>query len=170
MATCHIQDRYVTVKATLLKHLLIIFSIFFISCESNNLGDDQYTVIEYGNNHWKFMFDNCTPSDLNYDEILEIESIIGQKISEHKKLMSEWDEELSDAESEITFRRQYVPVILDNGEKAVWINFLCGSNHFEDWKENLVIVSDGGPCFFQLKVNLNRKEFYDYRYNGIAFR
>ena len=56
---------------------------------------------------------------------------------------------------------QFIPVINKFGEKEVWTYCFCNRLYSkEDLKvinwENLIIVgSDGGSCFFRLKVNLS---------------
>ena len=65
------------------------------------------------------------------------------------------------------YRRQYVAVINGKGQKEIWVNFFCATfNH--DWKHHVVIVDDGGVCFFQLWINLTLKKAYDLIPNGAA--
>jgi hypothetical protein len=37
-----------------------------------------------------------------------------------------------------------------------------------DWKRNFLRVDDGGPCFWQMKINLTRKKYFNYMINGYA--
>ena len=68
------------------------------------------------------------------------------------------------------YKRQYVAVINQIGEKEVWVNCFCwdswGENEF--CKHQILDVSDGGKCFFNLKINLTRKKVYDFWVNGEA--
>jgi hypothetical protein len=66
------------------------------------------------------------------------------------------------------YKRQYVPYINPNGEKAVWINCFCSSHDNSDWRKELVFVLDGGNCYFNLKINLKTRKYYDLMVNGDA--
>lgn len=116
------------------------------------------------------MFKNATSSSLSRNEIEQIENIIKERIENHKDSFNDWVNDYLETNTPIFFKRQYVPVILENGNKAVWINFLCSLSNHEDWKEKLIIVDDGGPCYFQVKVNLARKEYYEFHSNGVALK
>lgn len=73
------------------------------------------------------------------------------------------------------YKKQYLPVMNGNGEKIVWINCFCvnGSNlpHFSSnnpnkWGEEVIIVKDGGNCYFSLFLNLNTGKFDQLVVNG----
>lgn len=53
------------------------------------------------------------------------------------------------------------------GEKEVWINCFCVDVR-RDWKKQIVEVYDGGNCFFNLKINLNKSQYYELSVNGEA--
>lgn len=54
-----------------------------------------------------------------------------------------------------------------DNEKIIWANYFCDA-HGIDWQNNLVFVHDGGNCFFNVKVNLDKKEIFDFEVNGEA--
>lgn len=64
------------------------------------------------------------------------------------------------------YRRQYVCAINRDGEKEVFVNCFCTSMDY--WRKHLVVVSDGGKCFFSLKINLSTSESYEFTMNGYA--
>lgn len=66
------------------------------------------------------------------------------------------------------YKRQYVPVINSDGQKDTWINFFCAEWRSENWKSSIIIVDDGGNCFFNLKVNLATKMYSELYINGYA--
>ncbi|MBE2218092.1 MAG: hypothetical protein IAE90_07815 [Ignavibacteria bacterium] len=68
------------------------------------------------------------------------------------------------------YNRQFLGGITESGEKVIWINCLCKREDeaFKDWKTRLIIVADGGNCFFNLKININKQIYYDLRVNGNA--
>lgn len=78
------------------------------------------------------------------------------------------------------YYRQYICFINKKGEKVVYINAFCEiietlpeiegeiSKKPFDWKNKLLIVNDGGPCFWNVKINLSTKEYLDFSVNGIG--
>lgn len=64
------------------------------------------------------------------------------------------------------YKRQYLG-ILEDGEQVIYANFFCDA-YSGEWREELVLVSDGGDCFFQVKYNVATGEFYDLSVNGEA--
>jgi hypothetical protein len=65
------------------------------------------------------------------------------------------------------YKRQYVAVTNSDGHKMVWVNFFCDSFH-DNWRESIIMFSDGGNCYFELRINLTTKQCYDFRVNGDA--
>ncbi len=66
------------------------------------------------------------------------------------------------------YKRQYVGLIEKNGNKTIWINYFYDNGSFSNWDKSLVFVLDGGNSFFNIKANLNKKQCYDLRINGVA--
>ena len=75
----------------------------------------------------------------------------------------------------MNYKRQYLPVMNRYQEKMVWINCFCekGSNlpHFssnnpDQWQEEVIIVKDGGNCYFSVFLNLNTENFEQLMVNG----
>ena len=68
------------------------------------------------------------------------------------------------------YHRQFAGAVLDSGDKVIWINCFCyvDSDYLRKWKENFIMVDDGGNCFFNVKVNLNTGQYYDLMVNGNA--
>jgi hypothetical protein len=66
------------------------------------------------------------------------------------------------------YRRQYVAVVTDKGERAVWVNFFCEDIGVE-WRKEILTVKDGGNCFFELVIDVNKRKAYELSPNGEAF-
>ncbi|MFC1588209.1 hypothetical protein ACFL54_07860 [Planctomycetota bacterium] len=67
------------------------------------------------------------------------------------------------------YKRQYVGIYAD-GKKRIFINFF-DSEAFSDetnWKNNPIVVDDGGDAFFQVQFDLASKEFMFLCINGEA--
>lgn len=67
------------------------------------------------------------------------------------------------------YYRQYVPVVTVNGERVVWVGFFCSKSSNSSWRKLMRVVNDGGNCYFQLFIDVNRREVYDLYTNGYAF-
>jgi len=65
------------------------------------------------------------------------------------------------------YKRQYIAVINSKGEKEVWVNCFCDTWK-KNWRKELIFVLDGGNCYFNLKINLTKGEYYDLMVNGDA--
>lgn len=97
---------------------------------------------------------------LTENDFSQIESIILKEVYKHNKEFGT-NIKLKD------YYRQYVAFINNEGEKVVWINLFC--NYFNtDWKKNVVFVLDGGECYFNLKINIEKGFAYDFEVNGYA--
>ena len=72
--------------------------------------------------------------------------------------------------SHFHYKRQYIPFIDKAGNKKIWVNCFCSNfdNDFPHWKKSIVIVSDGGSCFFNLIINLNENSFSNLEVNGVG--
>jgi hypothetical protein len=69
------------------------------------------------------------------------------------------------------YKMQFIVTINPKGEKTVWANCFCSPANdktFKNWRKDIVIVSDGGQCFFNLDINLTTKEFTTLSVNGVA--
>lgn len=139
-----------------------------------------FTVLEF-NPSWYWVFKNAKPATLTPEELAEIETILKRSVAdnnqEERKLLQQHN--LENPENQRTetgyeiedlsrYRRQYVPVINEKGEKVVWVNLFCNHKYKEDWRTDIVMTSDGGNCFFELKVNLTTKTYSDFTVNGYA--
>lgn len=68
------------------------------------------------------------------------------------------------------YNRQFLGGITESGEKVIWVNCFCKkeSDILKNWKTQLIIVADGGNCFFNVKINVNKQVYYDLMINGNA--
>ncbi len=65
------------------------------------------------------------------------------------------------------YKTQYFGFINELNEKNIFANYFCDSMG-QDWRKQILLVFDGGNCFFNIKANLNKKEVYDLQVNGEA--
>jgi len=126
-----------------------------------------------------WIFKNAKQSDLSLSELKEIEIILENCIDKYNIEQKLRFEELNNKHPEYNFdinqftidlkryKRQYISVINNKGQKEVWINCFCDTFGM-NWKKEQIDVMDGGNCFFNLKVNISKKEYYDFMVNGVA--
>lgn len=63
--------------------------------------------------------------------------------------------------------RQYVG-FYSNGDPMIYVNALCDGDNLTDWQTDLVLVADGGDCYFQVIYNTTTDEFSNLTINGEA--
>ena len=175
--------------------LFIIPIIFCVSCSENKRQSQseskylklpkvkntktKFTIIEFNkDNEWVFN-DMCNKTKLTKIDIVIIDSILNVAISKYNKDAKKHLKKLQQEKTKFEFKkdnfilnldnykRQYVGVKNQKNEKEVWINCFCGQFTEKNFKE-IEVVEDGGNCFFNLKINLKTKKYYDFNVNGEA--
>lgn len=166
-----------------MKRTILILLILFSSCKEQSktdskveekvnrtdfgLAQSDFTILKF-NPEWHWIFENSKPSatDLRLNELSKIEPILEKAIIEHNSGLekdSRWRLELEG------YKRQYVAVLNEKGEKEVWINFFCDTGWTEDQLKSYPYeVEDGGNCFFNIKINLTAGSYRNLRINSIA--
>ena len=76
--------------------------------------------------------------------------------------------------------RQYVGFISPAGERMLWVNALCavleqpvernGEYTMEawPWQKELILVDDGGDCYWSILINLDERTYSNFLVNGNA--
>ena len=59
---------------------------------------------------------------------------------------------------------QIVSARNNSGHLFLWVNAICGPN--KNWRKNIVIVEDGGSCYYRFKINLDTKQYFDIQINS----
>ena len=131
----------------------------------------NYTIIMFDTAD-RFIFENATPTDLSTTEINDIEILLKDAIDNSNKVVdnaNKTDKYYQENKQYFIidlskYSRQFVPVINKNGEKEIWVNCYCG----HQLQKKIILVQDGGNCFFNLKINLTTKKYYDLIINSDA--
>lgn len=124
----------------------------------------KYAIIPFDEKQ-TYLFRNARPADLAARDIKSIESLLSDAILEYNKGVK-GEYQVKPLEK---YKRQLVAVINEKGEKEVFVNCFCAGNpYFTNWRKELVMVDDGGSCFFSVKINLSAKKTYDLMVNGIG--
>jgi len=116
-----------------------------------------------------WLFDKTySASTLTQNDIEKIERLMTDFINKYNNKLSPDNKQYFSIDlTKQKYKRQYVAVTNKNGDKEVWINCLCGTRG-NDWKTSIVMVEDGGNCYFNLKINLTKDKCYDLSVNGYA--
>lgn len=65
------------------------------------------------------------------------------------------------------FYRQYYLSTNESGDKIV--NIFCFCSHYDDdWRDNEILVSDGGDCYLNVSVNITKNKTEYFRTHGQA--
>jgi hypothetical protein len=65
-----------------------------------------------------------------------------------------------------TYKRQYFG-FLAGGKRYVYVNAFCDTTR-DSWRERVVLVKDGGSCYFQAIFDVGAGTYTDVRVNGEA--
>jgi basic membrane lipoprotein Med (substrate-binding protein (PBP1-ABC) superfamily) len=117
-----------------------------------------------------WLFDSASKASILTDaDIWEVERLFNESIADYNsKIKKKEDKKYFAVDlQKFNYKRQYVCVTNKDGQKVVYVNCFCETIGV-DWKSTLIQVEDGGNCFFNLKINLNTKKYYDFFVNGYA--
>jgi hypothetical protein len=134
-----------------------------------NYDTSEIAIIAWDNTTHFFDSLKYKPATLTQDDLTRIDSLITVCITSHNDELN-LPEQYKDYEIDLKatdYKRQLVAVTNSIGEKEVWINCICRVRD-NSWKTQIHSVKDGGPCYFNLKVNLTTRIFYDLYVNGLA--
>ncbi len=162
--------------------VLLMFCTNMVAAQKGNkmnlLNDSSCVIIPYQSFHTS-IFKDVTPTTLQPNEIKIIEKFLysavnkynQQRVKEYEKYKKKNPSYTGNKKDVVInlkeYRIQLIPVLNKKGEKELWVNCFCRSYDI-DWKKNLVGVRDGGKCYFNLKINLSKKKYYDFVVNGVA--
>ena len=93
------------------------------------------------------------------DDVLAVEDVLAEHLQ---------DEADTGVDALDTYARQYLGVGAD--EDLVSVNALCESSleTLSDWEDELIVVSDGGDCFWQATSTPSTGEVLHFTVNGVA--
>jgi hypothetical protein len=123
----------------------------------------RYAVLTFNPSRDGFIFSQYyKPAAVSVEEIKMIEKVISVTVTEHNK----------QSKSIITnpgkYYKQIIAVINSNGEKEVWVNCFCTPYEKRYWRKGVVLVEDGGPCFFNIKINIHTNTVMSLAVNGVG--
>jgi hypothetical protein len=112
----------------------------------------DFIVLPYRNSNWEMMgFEkDVKQASLNQDELDRVKVFLVRAAQDNKLKV---------------YKRQYVCVIDQKGDKLVWVNCFC-QTYNDEWRTKLFWVDDGGNCYYSFIVNLTAGNYYNLLVNG----
>jgi hypothetical protein len=137
------------------------------SIAQQRLDTSVYTILPY-NDHVKmamdWQFPNAHPDSMTTAQVDSAEELID---SAYTACLRDTNKHIHLMQPLQAYRRQYVALTNDQGEREIWINFFC-CTFGNDWRHYAMVVDDGGGCFFQIRLNWSKKKVEELIPNGIA--
>jgi hypothetical protein len=117
----------------------------------------DYSLFTYDSAFYGYFDKNVKAYDLNTKELFQVDQILNRCISQHLSMRSE------------EYFKQCIAIKNSENETIVWVNCLCKQTHFsKTYQYDIIHVNDGGDCFFSVKINLTKGNYYDLFINGLA--
>jgi hypothetical protein len=125
----------------------------------------KYAFLQFVKERDHYHFDNnVKAATLTAGEIKKVTELLKIVVGKHAK------QSKFNPQSITGYHMQVIAVINTHGEKVVWINcFYSKTSENPKWKTEPVLVLDGGPCYFNLNINLDTGEDSNFMVNGVAW-
>jgi len=104
---------------------------------------------------------------LTQDDINQVDSLLISSVTDYNNSLTDGHDDYKIDLKGKDYKKQLIAVTNSKGEKEIWINCFC-DDWDKSWKTEIIEVHDGGPCYFNLKINLTTKKIYDFGVNGFA--
>jgi len=150
----------------------------FLSSTSLRIDTSTIAVLPFDTAQ-KWLFIDSKPVELTNADLTQIEKLLKECIDSYNPEQERQFNEIktTDPNAKIykkhfvidlkRYKRQYIAVTNDKGEKVVWVNCFCDTWK-KNWRKEVIFVLDGGNCYFNLKFNLTKGEYYELMVNGDA--
>jgi len=151
---------------------LLLLTILF-SCEEIKTSDRFFLLTKESQPRW-VIFSERELWKPNQMEINLTEELVKKVIEEQKKVS--YINPIYKNFDKYVF--QLIPYIDDENRKIMYVNSLC-SDYIDDsesvdnleanvnyWDNFLFLVDDGGNCFWQVKIDIERGEYFDFSVNA----
>lgn len=162
------------------KIITILLTIVLMSCSEqkkivqNNDGLDKKMAIINNPKYIKWItgkdFEIWRPE---VSDLKKVDEILSKAIKDNQFYFLK-SKQLSEIKKNY---RQYLCYINEKGEKVIYINSMCelftdydkDNNPVPfDWKNKMIDISDGGECYWNIKINLTINNYYELKVNGIS--
>ncbi|MFT7034181.1 MAG: hypothetical protein ACJA2S_002691 [Cyclobacteriaceae bacterium] len=162
-----------------MRHIFITFLILTLtnSCSNKETSERinfEFAILKLPDDELQY-FSQDFANTWNPDstDLITAEQVI-------KKAVGSTEGELLSIQSLPNYFRQYVGFRNSAGERMLWVNALCDikngmvENNGEfvlepwPWKEEPIIVDDGGDCYWNILINIDKHEYSNFFVNGVG--
>lgn len=131
--------------------------------DNADIDTSRYAILPFNSSRDGFIFSKeFTPATVSDEDIRQLEKIISVAITEHNK------QSKNKVDKPGKYYKQIIAVTNASGQKEVWVNCFCTPHEKRYWHKGVVMVLDGGPCFFNIKINLSTTTVMSLAVNGVA--
>jgi hypothetical protein len=131
--------------------------------------DTTKTAIVSWDRTFNYPFDsiNYQATTVTQEDINQIDSLLISSVTDYNNSLTDGHEDYKIDLKGKDYKKQLIAVTNSKGEKEIWVNCFC-DDWDKSWKREILVVHDGGPCYFNFKVNLTTEKIYDFGVNGFA--
>ncbi|OQP47724.1 hypothetical protein [Niastella populi] len=133
-----------------------------LQTQNNGLTFDTPTAIIEFNKKSRWPFDSTfKAATLTQTECQLVDSFLLVCVANYNNSLDKDHKQWSIDLKKRNYRKQLIVVTNKNGQKEVWVNCFCYTWGSDKWKTEILGVDDGGNCYFNFKINLATRKFYD---------
>jgi hypothetical protein len=145
----------------------------------NKIDTTKIVVISFNKKKYDWIFPTGKKTKLTAKDFILIENILKKCIEEYNPKKEKQFEEIKEKHKDYKlekenfiidlerYKRQYIAIVNEKGETEVWVNCFCDKKE-KTWKKEIILVDDGGNCFFNVKINVTKGKYYELNVNGSA--
>ncbi len=104
---------------------------------------------------------------LTQDDLNQLDSLIVFCVTTYNNCLTPGHDEYKIDLKSNEYKIQLIAVTDSRDEKQLWVNCFCNESGAK-WRTKILSVDDGGPCYFNFKIDLSTKRVYDLSVNGFA--
>ena len=127
----------------------------------------KVTIISFDESESHPFDSNYRQATLTQADLNQVDTLLIKCVTEYNRSLEQGYKRFSIDLIKNNYKRQLVAVTNNKGEKEVWVNCFCRASSYK-WKSQIMLVEDGGNCYFNFKINLSSKRVYDLAVNGLA--
>jgi len=133
-----------------------------LAADTTRIDTSRYSVLPFNAGRDGFIFPKeSKAANLSAKEVSQIEQIINENVTGYNKANS--NHKINNPDK---YYKQIIAATNTNRQKEVWVNCFCTAYEKRYWRKGIIMILDGGPCFFNIKINLSTGVAYEFKVNG----